>query len=418
MTELNLVEMEKNIPFIKGYHLFSNTNIPQEVLKFRRSGMESWVKNFNGVEKISALVNFIKDDDFVLNFDVSYPSLVDLIKFPMFDIEAYTCVIFNGKYVPELSDNDDVDVSELLDDEKNFAELRSDVNPFIALNSAYLSSGVVIKIKDGKKVKKPIHIISLVSSAKDKIFVNPRVLVMVGDNAFVDVIESNLSFDDETYFENKVCEFYVGKNSVVNNYKFYDVSKKSFCMENDFVNLDDGSSFNQVCFAKKVGGLNLLNNYSVSAGTELNSSSSFDTEKGSDVYVQSVINHKCSDAKSNVALYAVARENAKVMFKTDVVCYKNISGVNTSQLSRILLASKDASGYVKPFQNIASEKVNAFHGAVVSGVQSRDLFFLESRGIDTELAKEMMYNACLASVVDNVKDEKFRKEFLKLLALK
>ena len=98
-------------------------------------------------------------------------------------------------------------------------------------------------------------------------------------------------------------------------------------------------------------------------------------------------------------------------------CRPLVCGVNTSQVSRILLADSTAVGRIKPFQTIEAEKVRAFHGAVVSGVSEEDLFFLQSRGIDEVDAKQLIYRSCLANILQNVKDEKFYDEFLRLLWL-
>ena len=422
-NNFSMVENNENIPFTRGYSLLSSNTNAEWLLKFRRQGFESYLKKYNSVDE--NIRNFISHGVFELpKFDV-LPSLDMLLKYPMLDIEAYTIILINGKYCPEFSTEEELPfsvfsdgVSYSLSDDEKFLEdkLKCDDNVFVSLNSAYLSNGVVIDIESGAKISKPIHIISVVCEDRENIFVNPRVFINIGSGVSVDIIESNFSFD-EKYFENKVCQFNVGKNSNVNHYKYFSVSENSCVVGNNYFNIDDNAKFNQIVFAKKCGLLKNFYQFDVEENSILKSVASVDANLKQQPDITAFIKHNKDNAFSDVSLFATVNDEANVNFTTSVQCANGIIGVETNQISRIILNSSKARGQIKPQQNIFSEKVKAYHGAVISGINKKDLFFLESRGIDENNAKILILKSCLANILQNIHNEEIYNAFYNLIWL-
>ena len=177
-NNLTMLDNENLVPFTAGYRLVGMENLPQWFLKFRRLGFESYIQNFDFVRLDKKLFEFISSSDFSNSNIEVFPSFDMLLKYPMFDIEAYTVVLVNGKYSAELSSEEELPfsvfsdgiVNSVYEDEKFLdGKLRCDDNVFVSLNSAFLSNGIVIQINDGEKLEKPIHIVSIITSMNEKI---------------------------------------------------------------------------------------------------------------------------------------------------------------------------------------------------------------------------------------------------------
>ena len=259
-------------------------------------------------------------------------------------------------------------------------------------------------------------IISIIISDDEKLFINPRVFVNVGKNVSVDIIESNLSFD-EKYFENKVCQFVMGSGSTVNSYRYYNISDNSLSVSNDYFDIGNNSKFNQTVFFKKAGIVNSLYEFDVKKNACAVANISLAAKLKENFDMTAVIKHGEDDAESNVSLFATLDDDARVNFTTSVECAKNVKGIDTKQLSRMLFNSPNTYGRIKPLQNISSEKVKAYHGAVMSGILENDLFFLESRGIDKDIAKNLILKSCLCSILQNIYNEKIYDAFYNLIWL-
>ncbi len=422
-SNFSMIENDGHIPFAKEYSLLASSSFPEWFLKFKRQGFESYLKNYETINPF--ILNFISGDDFKHPLCDVAPSFDIMLKYPMLDVEAYTIVIVNGRYSSELSSEEELPFSIFsdgilcsLNDDADFLDdkLRCDDNALVALNSAYLSNGIVVDVADNTKLEKPIHIISIVCSDTQKLFVNPRIVVKVGKNSFVDIIESNFSLD-EKYFENKVCQFDIGENSFVNHYRYYNVSQNSCMAENNFFNISDYAKFNQAVFIKQMGIFRSFYQFDAEKETKFDSILSVDAKNKENSDISFLIKHNKDDAVSNVSLFATVNDEADVNFMTSVQCANGTSGVDTAQISRILLNSPNAKGRIKPLQDIWSEKVKAYHGAVISGVDKKDLFFLESRGIDTESAKILVLKSCLANILQNIHNEKISDAFYNLIWL-
>ncbi|MBR1544638.1 MAG: SufD family Fe-S cluster assembly protein [Alphaproteobacteria bacterium] len=422
-NNFSMIKNTKSIPFSNGYSIVANMPLPEWFLKFKRNAFDFYLKNYDSIN--SDVKKFILENKFLSVCVDKFPSFEMFLKYPMLDVEAYTIVIVNGRYCSELSTEEELPfslfsdgISNSVSDEPDFLDgkLRCADNALVALNSAYLSNGVVLDVAKNEKIKKPIHIISVTCCDDEVVFVNPRIFINIGENSSVDIIESNLSFD-EKYFENRVCQFNVGNGAVVNHYKYMNVSKNSLVTENNFVDVMDNAKFNHISFVKNVGILNSFSRFDIASNCDVNSVSSVDANVYEKADITADIKHNANGSLSNVSLFATASDEADVKFKTLVECANRISGVDTTQISRIILNSTGASGRIKPFQNIWSEKVKAFHGAVVSGVNPKDLFFLESRGINTEDAKNLILKSCLANILQNIHNEKIYNAFYNLIWL-
>ncbi|MFM1848782.1 MAG: Fe-S cluster assembly protein SufD, partial [Pseudomonadota bacterium] len=56
-------------------------------------------------------------------------------------------------------------------------------HPFVALNTAFLSDGAVIKVERGAVIDTPIHLVHVTTGEKSELMTAPRVLIVAEDNA-------------------------------------------------------------------------------------------------------------------------------------------------------------------------------------------------------------------------------------------
>ncbi|MDE6224154.1 MAG: SufD family Fe-S cluster assembly protein, partial [Alphaproteobacteria bacterium] len=125
------------------------------------------------------------------------------------------------------------------------------------------------------------------------------------------------------------------------------------------------------------------------------------------------ISHIASNSSSNVEFVGVANDNSNISFSTLLNTSALLDNIKTNQLSKILLLSENANGFIKPFQSIYSQNVSAFHGATVSGIKNDDLFFLNTRGINEYEAKNIIYKSYLLSAFSSIKNSLVLDEFIK-----
>ncbi len=423
---LNTVS-NSDIPFVS---LYSNLDNFQDISAFRLSALNFYIKNFDLIKKNVNLYNFIKNNDFYISENDILPSLHTLMKYPIFDIDAYTVVIVNGHYIEELSycedipfnifstlKNLDCDNLELV---KKTLEKNINDDVFISLNNAFLSNLVLIDIPENIILDKPINIISIAISDKNKkgkMFIPSNIIMNIRDGVKVDIIETNLSFNRESYFENKILNIISNKNSKVNYYIASSVSSSSCIVSNTFVDAYDSSSVNFVNYIGNAGILNQKYNFNLQSNIDASFVSSVSANDLSSINVDVLLSHLGNDSNSSAKLYGVADGSSSIYFKTNVKCATFASNIGTSQTSKIILKSDTANARIEPYQMILTENAKAFHGAVVSGISDEDLFFLESRGIDKSVAKELICNSCISNILNNINNDKIYDGYLNFMKI-
>ncbi len=99
---------------------------------------------------------------------------------------------------------------------------------------------------------------------------------------------------------------------------------------------------------------------------------------------------------------AIADGQGRSVFNGAVRVPRAAQRTNASQLSRNLLLSPQARIDTKPELEIVADDVRCAHGATVSRLQLDQLFYLQSRGIDAELAANLLKRGFCAEALQQL----------------
>lgn len=99
---------------------------------------------------------------------------------------------------------------------------------------------------------------------------------------------------------------------------------------------------------------------------------------------------------------AIADDHGRSVFNGAVRVPRAAQRTNAAQLSRNLLLSNLARIDTKPELEIVADDVRCAHGATVSRLQLDELFYLQSRGIDAELAASLLKRGFCAEVLKDL----------------
>ena len=97
-----------------------------------------------------------------------------------------------------------------------------------------------------------------------------------------------------------------------------------------------------------------------------------------------------------VEIRAVVEEGGEFTARGKIKIAKNVSGINAFLKFKVLLLGKNARATVDPELEIDSNDVKASHSASIGQVDSEQLFYLMSRGINKNKAVELIVKAFLA----------------------
>ena len=132
-------------------------------------------------------------------------------------------------------------------------------------------------------------------------------------------------------------------------------------------------------------------------------------QKGS---IDITINHNALHCESNQNFRGIARDKSR--FNVNMMSYVAEGAIKTEakQLHKAIVLSDNAKIVAKPELEIYNDDVQCAHGNTVGNLDKLAVFYLQSRGINEKLAKEMLIDGFLDEAVksvtkDNIKNMVF-----------
>lgn len=113
--------------------------------------------------------------------------------------------------------------------------------------------------------------------------------------------------------------------------------------------------------------------------------------------------------------YGVCKDDAKLVFSGTSHIEKNSKNSKTKQNAKIMVFDRYSNAIAKPILKIDENEIEASHAATVGKISDDELFYLTSRGLSEETAKELITLGYLKPIVLEFNDEEIRDEISKII---
>lgn len=294
--------------------------------------------------------------------------------------------------------------------ENNLAKhAKYDENGFVALNTAFLNRGAFIHVAKGVRIDKPIHLLYLSTKSAHERVVFPRNLIVAEEQSQVTVIESYGSLSEATCFINPVTEIVVAENANVDHYKIQQQSLATFHTALIQVHQKRDSVYTNFNIA--LGGSLARNDLNVildGRGAECILNGLYLTKGDQLIDNHSVIDHAKPHCNSHELYKGILDNQARAVFSGVIHVRKDAQKTDAIQSNQNLLLSEEATVDTKPQLEIFADDVRCTHGGTVGQIEKNGVFYLRSRGLSLETAKELMIRAFAGEVTDLVKHPALR----------
>ena len=292
---------------------------------------------------------------------------------------------------------------------------KYDDNSFSALNTAFLRDGAFIFIPDGAVIEDSIHLL-FIAAGSEPALISPRNLIVVGKNSQLSIVESYVAVTRETYFTNVVTEIVAGDHSILEHDKLQDEAREAFHIAS--IHAYQGAQTNFTSNSIALGGSIVRNNVTA----VLNAEGSETTLNGLSLATgtQLIDNHTTIDhAKPHCASHELYKSildgKSRGVFNGKIFVRKDAQKTDAKQTNKTLLLSDNATIDTKPQLEIFADDVKCTHGATVGQLESEQVFYLRSRGIDEITARDILTFAFASDVVNRVHVEPLRDQLESLV---
>ncbi|MCX7096715.1 MAG: Fe-S cluster assembly protein SufD [Methylococcales bacterium] len=271
---------------------------------------------------------------------------------------------------------------------------------FIAFNTAWFSDGVLLHIPAKLALEKPVQILHVATHAEA--LISTRTVLIADDHAQASVIETFVGFDN-AYLTAAVTEVFVGENAGITLTKVQCESAKAYHFGGTYVKQARDARFTHHNFA--FGGLLARSDIHTDLGlaSECELFGLYLGVNRQHIDNHTRINHLKPHAVSRELYKGVLDDRARGVFQGRVIVALDAQHTDSQMNNRNLLLSSDAEADTKPQLEIYADDVKCGHGVTVGQLDEKSIFYLQSRCIDEETARNMLTFAFANEMVDKIK---------------
>jgi Fe-S cluster assembly protein SufD len=337
-------------------------------------------------------------------------------------------VFVNGTYRSDLSFVEALpagvvvsDLSAALDDARYEKVLREQLargadynqNGFTALNTAFLGSGAFVLIPQGVQMKRPLHLLFLADARAETPTASfPRVLIVGERDSAATVIESYESAEDEAvYLTNAVVEIVLAEGARLDHYKVQNESLKAFHIATTTAELGRSSSLNSTTIT--LGAQLSRHDINVTLdheGAQCSVDGLYIVGTGQHADTHSLIDHSQPHCTSHQLYKGILDGKSHAVFNGKVFVREGAQQTDAMQTNKNLLLSNEARVDTKPQLEIFADDVKCAHGATVGQLEDEELFYLASRGLHPDIARNLLTYGFAEEVIAKIKIESIKAQ--------
>ena len=380
--------------------------------------------------KYTSLNKLLKEDYTIFSNKEKTLAYRDIKKYFLHEIDSYKIIFVDGKYSSHLSEttHEGIDVclmSAALTKPKyrlaieNYFDKATTKDSFDSLNTAFSKEGAFIHIPKNKLVEKPIQILNFSTGKEDAQLIQPRNLIIVGENSHVQIFERHQSLTKNPVLTNVVTEIFASKRAIVDYYKIQNDKPQASLIDNTFVKQKQQSVVSVHTFS--FGGKLIRNNLNFfQNGEQIDSTLKGITIIGDKQHVDhnTLVHHIEPNCESHQDYKGIFGDNATGVFNGKVIVEKEAQKTNAFQANNNLLLNDKATINTKPQLEIFADDVKCSHGCTIGQLDDNALFYLKTRGIPDKEARALLMYAFANNVLESVKIPELKRRVNNIIAEK
>ena len=272
-----------------------------------------------------------------------------------------------------------------------------------ALNTAFMEQGAFLRVEPGTSVEHPIQILFIQTGNAETQAVCPRNLVLAGANSQVVLLESYFAVGGGSYFTNRVMEIALEEGARVSHSWQECESEDAFHLSSCQVHQARNSHYDghQVL----LGGKLVRNNVRVcldGPGAEAVVNGLF-VGHGTQHMDNAVdVDHAKPHCNSTQFFKGMMDDRARGVFSGAITVREDAQKTDAKQSNRNLLLSPNARIDTKPQLEIYADDVKCAHGATTGQLDEDALFYIQTRGINPQSARDLLRYAFAHEVIERM----------------
>jgi Fe-S cluster assembly protein SufD len=382
---------------------------------------ESW--------KYTSLNAILKNDFTVFPKSENSIEFKDVKKYFIHEIDTYKLVFIDGVFSSHLSSttHEGLDIclmSSALHKPKYkmvidnyFNKIANKDESLTSLNTAFANEGAYVNIPKSTVVRKPIEIMYFSTGNEAALLVQPRNLIIVGENSHVQIIERHQSLNENPVLTNSVTEIFAQKRAIVDYYKIQNDNLEANLIDNTYVSQkqETNVSVNTFCFGGNLTRNNLnFYHFGERIVSNLNGITIIGEKQHVDHYT--LVQHSTPNCESHQDYKGIYSDRSTGVFNGKIFVEKEAQKTNAFQKSNNILLGDKSTINAKPQLEIFADDVKCSHGCTIGQLDETAMFYMQQRGIPKKEAKALLMYAFSNAVIESIKIPELKQRITKIIA--
>ncbi len=278
-------------------------------------------------------------------------------------------------------------------------------NIFARFNTADLNEGVLIQIKQDQKVDQTVQIVHVSTKGESEFTAQQRVLVIAERHSESTIVEHFVSTEEiQNSFTNTATELILKDGSSLNHYRLNMEQENIVHVGNVSANLRANATLNSFVlgFGGKLKRIDFKVNH-LGSGAHCEMAGVYLPKNKQHIDYHTCIDHQVPHCTSNEVFRGIMADESKAVFNGRIHIYPDAQKTYAEMSNKNLLLSHKAEINTKPELEIYADDVRCAHGATVSQIEEKALYYMQSRGISKKEAEVMLSFGFINELISGIK---------------
>jgi Fe-S cluster assembly protein SufD len=290
-------------------------------------------------------------------------------------------------------------------------KFASDGGPVVSLNTAFMSDGVMLKVRKGQDPARPVLLVHARTSAEPSA-IAVRNVISVEAGGKLTLVEAHVALDGAARgaLANVVTDVTLADGAACDHIKCLVDTTSSTHLATWNTKLGKDASYRGFQLtASPALARNDINIMFAGEGSKLDLSGVFLARRSEHIDTTLVVDHAVPHCESRELFKGVLADRAHGIFQGKIIVRPDAQKTDGKQMSQALMLSPDAQFSSKPELEIYADDVVCGHGATCTEIDADLLFYCRSRGIPSDVARAMLTESFIGEAVEKIENEDVRE---------